>query len=184
MKGRSDFIYFNPRTGEEVSKSCDDAPIYVYSELEKKMKKYGATNVLIEMMRRSRENFILIQDPDDMRSGHWTGLEFKPEEKEIYFFSSYGGKPDEEKNKWIPRKDRVESGQELNVLNDGLKCFAQNGWTVHYSQYKYQKPDDGTATCGIWTSAFMNSGLNPDEFNRVTKRQRLTPRDYYYAFFK
>lgn len=179
----SDVVYFNPRTGEEVSRSCGGAPIYLYSELAEEMKRGGAFDVLCNIMRRSLKNFILVQDPDEMTSGHWTALEFVPDKQEVYFFSSYGGKPDEEKNKWIPFTARSASGQVLNVLNDGLKEFAKRGWTVHYSQYKYQVPGDDTATCGIWASAFMNSGLNPDEFHRTTKRRRLTAKDYFDAYF-
>lgn len=181
----SESILYKPRSGEEVSESCGGAPIYLYSDLARAMRKEGAVNVILQLMSRSLKNFILVQDPDNMLSGHWTGLEFNPPEREIYFFSSYGGKPDEEKRKWLPKKARVKSGQNLDVLNDGLKEFAKGGWTIHYSQYPYQKPGDDTATCGIWTSAFMNSGLDPDEFHEQTKRHKRAPEDYYYnRYFK
>lgn len=176
-------IIYKPRTGDEISKATHGAPVYLYSELVNRAKQIGPAGVLLEMMKKHNKNFILVQDPHKMNSGHWTALEFKPLSKEVYFFSSYGGMPDREKMAWISPQELQQSGQVMNVINDGLKQFALHGWQVHYSQYRYQKPGDNTATCGIWSSAFMNSGENPDVFYRNTKRRRLSPVDYYQAYF-
>lgn len=153
-------ILYSPRKGREV---LDAAPpgtgLYLYSELASDPR--SPFSVLSSM---KRNNIILLQDPDKMNSGHWLALSFRPELREAYFFSSYGGRPDQEKMRWVPRSELVRSGQQRNVLNDGLKELAQRGWTIYYNDYPYQREGDKTATCGIWSAAFLNSGMNPDDF--------------------
>lgn len=178
-------IFYKPKTGEQVrAATFSNPPIYLYSELVKMMREKGAANVLYAMMRRNHDSLILVQDPKNLRSGHWTSLSFHPDKKEVYFFSSYGGKPDAEKNEWLPASGLFSSGQDLNVFNDGLKTLMKrDGWEVHYNQYPYQVVGDNTATCGIWCAAFMNSRLNPDEFNRYVKYGGYDPIVFYRLFF-
>ncbi len=178
-------ILYKPKTGDQVrAATYSHPPIYLYSELVEKMKKRGARNVLIDMAQRNSDSLILVQDPKNLRSGHWTCLSFHPEKREVYFFSSYGGKPDVEKNQWLPQSGLMRSGQDLNVFNDGLKdLMRRDNWTIHYSQYPYQVVGDGTATCGIWCAAFMNSGLNPDEFNHYVRYGGYDPISFYRMYF-
>lgn len=136
------------------------------------------------MFNRSRNHIILLQDPDKMSSGHWLGLSIHPERREIFYFSSYGGKPDVEKHRWIPADSMIESHQSTDVFNDGLKeLMEEDGWTIHYNQYRYQIEGDRTATCGIWTAAFLRTGMNPDDFNWFVEDLGLTPVHLYYAYF-
>ena len=178
-------IIYKPKTGKQVQNATlTHPPIYLYSELVKKMKESDASEVLYDMMRRNPNSLILVQDPKNLRSGHWTSLSFNPRKRDIYFFSSYGGKPDVEKNEWLPHAGLLRSGQELNVFNDGLKkLMLRDGWTIHYNQYPYQTVGDNTATCGIWCAAFMNSGLNPDEFNEYVKYGGYDPISFYKLYF-
>lgn len=177
-------ILTKPRTGAEVQNATfSHPPIYLYSELDKMAAKRRSVDVLRKMMKRNKDSIILVQDPKNMHSGHWTSLSFIPEKKKAYFFSSYGGKPDVEKNEWIPNDALEQSNQAINVINDGLKYLAKHGWEVHYSQYPYQKAGDNTATCGIWCTAFMNSGLNPDEFHELVKYGGYTPEFFYQLYF-
>ena len=95
----SDIIY-KPRTGDEIQRACrgvDEAPIYLYGDICNAMRKEGVkpVDVILDILRKSPKNFILIQNPRRPNSGHWTSLSWNPYLKEIYFFSSYGGKPDE-----------------------------------------------------------------------------------------
>lgn len=179
-------ILLEPRTGDEVQKAVNgDVPVYLYSDLCKRMKGTSSFDVLEGMMNQSLKNIILIQDPNKMNSGHWTSLSFYPRRKEAYFFSSYGGMPDREKMQWISDDDLQRSGQSPNIFNDGLKDFVtKKGWTIHYNQYPYQKVGDSTATCGIWMAAFLNSDLNPDDFNTFTRTFDLDAPEYYKIFFK
>lgn len=162
-------IVYEPRTGTEMERATRDrVPIYKYSELCDMAKKYGATRMLAHMFRRSNDNIVLLQDPDDMNSGHWLSVSRNLPRHEIYFFSTYGGKPDVEKIEWMNEDDLYASGQIMNIFNDGLRDLQQHGWTIHYNDYPYQKSGDHTAVCGIYTAAFLRSGLNPEEFERET----------------
>lgn len=144
--------------------------IYLYSRLAR-----GARDPPSLLKKLGRYNLILLQDPKQMNSGHWTSLTLDGRRGLAYFFSSYGGKPDEEKVKWITHKQLKESGQLPNILNDLLKYLFLRGWAVYYNDFPYQIEGDDTASCGIWTSAFLNSGKNPDEF--AAKHE---PPSYYY----
>lgn len=180
----NDEIIYQPRTGEEMAKATLNAPIYLYSELCKQVKKHGIRRVLSHMFSISPHSVILLQDPEKMSSGHWMSLSIHPGKKQIYYFSTYGGKPDVEKNEWMTEDDLLMSGQEPNIFNDGLKDMQKSGWEIHYNDHPYQKPGDNTATCGIYTAAFIRSGMNPEEFYQNHKRHHLTPHDYYKAYFK
>ena len=184
-------IFSSPRTGEEMQKAirlnAPDAriPIMKYSDICQMMGEYGPVKTIKEIYSRNGEKtLILLQNPEKMNSGHWISLTILPRSHTIYFFSSYGGKPDEEKNRWLDRMARIASGQERNALNDGLKELHNRGWTIHYNDYPFQVEGDGSATCGIWTAAFLNMDLNPDEFEYFTRRNNLSYLDYYNAFFK
>lgn len=176
-------VYFTPRKGSEMKKAVPGAELAVYSRICELVSKYGAPRIISHMFSKSPLWIILLQDPQKLNSGHWMGLSIHPGKKEIYFFSTYGGKPDFEKNKWLKEDDQIMSGQNTNALNDGLKEMAKNGWTIHYNDHPYQFEGDGSATCGIWTAAFLNSGLNPDQFYLFNLFHNMGAEDYFRAYF-
>lgn len=181
-------IKYEPRSGEEMEAATEHkVPIYKYSDLCKIAKRTSPVGMLSQMFRRSPDNIILLQDPAKMNSGHWISVSRNLGRKEIYFFSTYGGKPDAEKVQWMTDDDLLESGQDLNIFNEGLHELQRHGWEIHYNDYQYQKPDDDTATCGIFTAAFLRSGKNPDEFEAETKRIIASGQDpavvYYRRYF-
>lgn len=180
-------IVFKPRDGDEMqTASLHKAPVYKYSDLCELAKKYGSTTMLSHMFKRSNENIILLQDPNKMNSGHWFSVSRNPQKKEIYFFSTYGGKPDIEKINWISEDDLYESGQLMNIFNDGLRECQKHGWEIHFNDYPYQKEGDHTAVCGIYTIAFLRSGKNPDEFKKETlkiAKDGINPAVYYFDKF-
>lgn len=178
-------ILYCPRSGDEIQRAAyGSPPIYLYSTLCEEMKKTGnPVEVLENMFSKSLKNFILIQNPKRMNNGHWCSLSMNPYTREIYFFSSYGGRPDEEKNQWISRQGRILSGQDANLLNDGLKQMMKRGWTIHFNQYPYQVKGDKTATCGIWTVAFLNSNMNPDDFFQHCAKYNISAIDFYKQYF-
>lgn len=185
-KREHDIIY-SPRDGSEMeTATLHHTPIYKYSDLCKLAQKYGPTRMLSHLFKRSNDNIILLQDPDHMNSGHWLSVSRNPRKKQIYFFSTYGGKPDIEKISWIPEDDLHESGQYLNIFNDGLRDCQKHGWEIHYNDYPYQKEGDHTAVCGIYTVAFLRSRKTPDEFKKDTlqlAKRGINPGIYYYDQF-
>lgn len=182
-------ILFTARTGSEMEDATHHRiPIYTYSDLCKYAKTFGPVRMLAHLFMRSNDMIVLLQDPKDMNSGHWFSVSRNLPKRDIYFFSTYGGKPDVEKVKWMAEDDLHESGQFLNIFNDALRVLQQHGWTIHYNDYPYQKPNDKTAVCGIYTAAFLMSGANPDEFEKETKelmKRGINPAIYYYnKYFK
>lgn len=181
---REKSIIYEPRTGDEMSRATQHrVPIYRYSELCKLAEKGGPNRMLASMFKRSPNNIILLQDPSDMNSGHWISVSQNLPKKEIYFFSTYGGKPDVEKITWLKEDDLKESGQFINIFNDGLRNLQLHGWKIHYNDFPYQKIADDTAVCGIYTVAFLRSKLNPDEFEKETldiARRGINPAVFYY----
>ena len=178
-------ILFQPRTGTQMKKATlHRAPIYLYSDLCKEADRIGSMRMLANMAKRSNWNIILLQDPSDMRSGHWLCIVFVPRKRSIYFFSSYGKKPDVEKVKWLPADELLASHQKNNIFNDGLRDFQRKNWTIHYNDHAYQKYGEHTATCGIYVAAFIRSGLNPDEFLKRHEGMHLTPKHYYDMYFR
>lgn len=177
-------IVYKPRDGDEMTNAAlHRAPVYKYSELCELAEKYGSARMLSKMFQRSDNNIILLQDPSNMNSGHWISVSRNPSKKQIYFFSTYGGKPDVEKIRWIPEDDLYESGQIINIFNDGLRDCQKHGWEIHYNDFPYQVEGDHTATCGIYTIAFLRSGKTPDEFKEETLqilKQGKNPAVYYF----
>lgn len=181
-------ILYKPRTGEEMEEATlHKVPVHLYSDLCRLGQQHGADRLLAHMFKQSDDHIILLQNPSDMKSGHWISVSRNPARKDVYFFSTYGGKPDAEKVEWLNEDDLRESGQFLNIFNEGLRNMQRHGWTVHYNDVEYQKPNDHTATCGIYTVAFLRSGKNPDEFKRETARIKAAGRDpaieYYKRYF-
>ncbi len=120
-----------------------------YETLEKLLHPYNKVVILFE----SKPN-----------NGHWTCL-FKNSEGEIYFFDSYGMKPESElrysagMNKYL--------NQRRNTL---LRLFDNH--LVKYSDYQLQKWKKGTNTCGRYVIARMCCDhLNSHEFAELLRSQ-------------
>ena len=166
-------ILYKPRTGDEMRKATlNKAPIYKYSELCDEASKVGIRKMLANMFSRGNQAIVLLQDPKNPNSGHWFGINRIPRKREIYFFSTYGGKPDIEKIDWMSEDELVKSGQILHIFQKGLRDLQQRGWEIHYNDHPYQYEGDDTAFCGIMTAAFLRSGQNPDEFFKVNDKMR------------
>ena len=92
--------------------------------------------------------------------GHWMCI--KRTGDRISFFDSYGEFPDKQK-KHVPKDFLEESGQSYNKLCE-LLLKASYKYTIEFSEYKYQKKDGRTATCGQWCCVFIESDLTTDDF--------------------
>lgn len=184
LSERERSIIYDPRDGDEMENATlHHVPIHKYSDLCRLSEKHGPASMLAHMFRQNDDHIILLQDPSNMDSGHWISVSRNVPKKEIYFFSTYGGKPDIEKLQWMNEDDLKESGQFINIFNEGLRTLQQHGWEIHYNDYPYQKEGDNTAVCGIYTAAFLRSGKNPDEFKKevmLLKRHGINPAVYYY----
>lgn len=171
MKLKKRDIIKEGRTDLEMADATlHKAPVIMYSDLCRIANKKGAVRTISQMFKQSNQNIILLQDPNDEMTGHWIGVVRNLPKREIYFFSTYGGKPDEEKVEWLPKELLRRSDQLMNIFNDAFKVYSKHGWKVFYNDFPYQVEGDDTATCGIFTAAFLRSKKNPDEFAKDTKK--------------
>lgn len=180
MSSKKVFSPYQPTTGEQVRRASHGVPIYVYSEIANLNPVF-----LPELLggKYKKAMIVLVQDPRNPSVGHWTCVVYNPRNDEYYFFSSYGGRPDEEKNSYIKESDLLSSNQINNFISDGLRILFDQGKKIHYNEYEYQTIGDNTATCGIWCVAFILSGMNPTQFHNFVIKNKLTAKDFYYNFF-
>lgn len=75
--------------------------------------------------------------------GHWCSL-FKINDNEIEFFNSYGGFPDDSL-KYIPKKYRIKSGQDIPILSFLLM---NSPYKLFYNEFPFQKINSDIKTCG------------------------------------
>jgi hypothetical protein len=111
---------------------------------------------------------ILLYTPHDPKSGHWVCLMRHPDS--IYYFDSYGDRPDEE--------------EDLNGQSPTLTRLLQaSGLPVFYNTHQYQKLRDDIATCGRWCAIRLHyKDKTEDQFNRIVKRFKGTPDEFVAAF--
>lgn len=182
-------IIFEPRDDEELKDATlHKVPIHKYSDLARMAEKHGPQALLSHMFRQAKDHIILLQNPKNMNSGHWFSVSCRPKHKQIYFFSTYGKKPDIEKMEWMDEDDLRESGQLLNIFNEGMREMQKHGWEIHFNDHKYQDERDKTATCGIYTVAFIRGKDDPETFYKKTQeiREQLGGKDpalYYYKLY-
>lgn len=168
-----------PTSDSEVYNASHGTPIYLYSDISR----MNPSNLPNLLGGPHDSAIILVQDPRDPNVGHWTAVVYNPRKDEYYFFSSYGGRPDEEKVSFMSERERALSGQSQNFISDGLKRLFLKGKKVHYNEFPYQQVNDGTSTCGIWAVAFILSGMNPTQFHNYILRNHLTAEKLWNKYF-
>ena len=117
-----------------------------YKNIEDLLNPYGAVVILLE----TKHDF-----------GHWICI--KMTGNVISFFDSYGDFPDQQK-KFVNTKFLKDSGQKFNIICKMLDD-ASYKYTIEFSDWRLQNMDDlSIATCGLWCSVFIKSGMLVDEF--------------------
>nr|CAI9421340.1 PRO [Cafeteriavirus-dependent mavirus] len=85
----------------------------------------------------------------------------------VYFFDSYGGRPDVDQKRYsgTQRKDLYK--EEENSL---INLLLESGYDVDYSHHKLQSLTNNSATCGRWClTRCALKNLTNDEFAQVIK---------------
>lgn len=156
MKGKINLKQHLEGYGEEV-KQVEEEPmddtdirenigentkILKYTDLSK----YKSIN---DLLPRQRDYCYLLY-LDDYNKGHWTAL--IRDGKDIYFFCSYGSKPDEPLT-WVDCNTRIKLGTAVpfltRLLNDA------NGYNIYYNPIKYQQEKDDVNSCGRYITLFL-----------------------------
>lgn len=142
-----------PLDDSEIKQFIPDAQILPYNELIK----YKS---LDELLPEGKTIFLLYQLSPN--SGHWTVLRRK--NNHVYFFDSYGGKPDSQLN-FISETENQKLGITAPYLT---QLMDQSNLPIHYNTIPYQKDTNKTPinTCGRHGIFFA---LNNIEKNRNIK---------------
>jgi len=107
--------------------------------------------------------------------GHYCCLTRKGDT--LYFFDSYGGKPDIEQKKYAGDQRKELYQEEENTL---IRLFLNSDYKVDYSDYKLQSDKGNISTCGRWCLLrCAMSHLTNDEFyqeiKRLCKKNKISP---------
>lgn len=115
-------------------------------------------------------------------SGHWVCM-FKRKDM-IEYFSSYGDKPEAERN-WLSQEQLDDLGQDEPYLMNLLK---QSRCRVFYSTHEYQSDRQDINSCGRWCVArLICKDISNQQFYNLVKEQMkergLTKPDDWVALF-
>ena len=141
-------------SNKDVLKLLDNkAKVVLYPELHK-------FHTIDELLHPYDAVFLLYELKPQY--GHWTCL-FK-RGKEVEFFNSYGGIPDETLKK-IPNTYKSESHQNFPYL---VNLLYNSPYEIHYNEYDFQKHSPDVKTCGRWAALrLLMKDFTIDEFKHV-----------------
>jgi len=107
--------------------------------------------------------------------GHWTTIFYGPPQEEcdlefprIYFFDSYGLKPDDELE-WVDIEFRQKAWNDMRILSRLLKNTPSE---IDYNNYRLQKMQKNVNTCGKWCAArLMLQHLDSEAFAELFQEE-------------
>lgn len=112
--------------------------------------------------------------------GHWTCVRLEERAKRVTYFSSYGGKPDEEKNRKMTEEELIATKQLPNWLLHQLNLLRRMGYSIHYNDVEYQKNGDRSQSCGAWVAHYLTFAGSVEDFNNYVDRMcKLFKTDYH-----
>ena len=84
----------------------------------------------------------------------------------IFFFDSYGSKPDSQLN-FVPKDLKQELNSNHNYL---IRLMYDSGKNVEYNQYQFQSREPNVATCGRWCIARLRfPEISIDDYHDIFK---------------
>lgn len=120
--------------------------------------------------------FILLKT--NSNSGHWTCL--CRNQNIIYYFDSYGVKPDGELTNISPGL-RYQLHENSKALTRLIRTIP-SGYTFAYNNIQFQEYSESVNTCGKWCDVFCKcifKGLTLDQFQQRLKQLKTTYRTSY-----
>ena len=121
-----------------------------------------------------KDRGIVIFYPSTQSYGHYVALLKKGDT--VYFYDSYGGKPDIDQKRFSRAPREMLYPEEANTL---IKHFLKSNYKIDFSQHKHQAPPP-VATCGRHAlfRLLMNE-LSNDQFHvlliNLGKQMKRTP---------
>ena len=152
----------------------EDSDIYQLMGNHQKVLQYSALKnyeSILDLLPNVVDSCILLYELQQ-NVGHWVCV--RRINNEIYYFDSYGGKPDTPLS-WSKNTNKL-LGQGQPFLTE---LFKKSPIPVYINTVKYQnmnRPD--ITTCGLWCVAFIKSELDLNLFkkwiDKLKKKYKLT----------
>ena len=149
----------------DMHKALPNVPILTYEELGK----YKNIEALLPKVRDAIILFVELSQG----VGHWQSI--TRSDNNIYFFDSYGTRPDKALL-WIDKYMRKELNEQVPYVSYLLNEALSAGFNVSFNSFSYQnKKNTSISTCGRWCIAWVkwnnNQGNNsPKAFNKYIKK--------------
>lgn len=100
-------------------------------------------------------------------TGHWVTM-WKDGPNSVYYFDSYGKKPDAPRD-WLTEEKLEELGEDEPYLTQLLK---ESGYKVAYNTIPYQKTEDGMNDCGRWAvMRLITKDMDDKQFYNLVKEK-------------
>lgn len=149
----------------DMHKALPGVPILSYADL-------GKYKTIKELLPKARDAIILFVELQE-NIGHWQAL--TRSENNIYFFDSYGTRPDKALL-WIDKYMRKELNEQVPYVSYLLNEALSAGFNVSFNSFRYQnKKQTSISTCGRWCIAWVKWNKNqvnnsPKAFNKYIKK--------------
>lgn len=138
-----DSLIYKSMSDTDLHEYFPNARILKYSELP--------TETPAEDFLKKGEVVYILYEAEE-NSGHWVAMCRSAKPDSIYYFDSYGNKPDVPLT-WVDKKTNERLGQGKPTLTNMFKITKI---PVYYNNYEYQDKDDKQmATCGRFATSFL-----------------------------
>jgi hypothetical protein len=98
---------------------------------------------------------------------HWVALYINLAKKQIYFFDSYGIKPEKEIREFMARCANYMTGSNMtggNKYNDKNCLYEKGSVDIRWNKTRHQR---GGSECGVYSISFILRLLNGQEFDQI-----------------
>jgi hypothetical protein len=96
---------------------------------------------------------------------HWVSLYMNIKEKQIYFFDSYGFKPEKEIREFIAKWANYMSKSDKYTATN---CLTEKGdIDIKWNQQRHQR---GASECGVYSISFILRLLNGEKFENINNK--------------
>ncbi len=109
--------------------------------------------------------------------GHWCAMVVLGDKytngRQIWYYDSYGEFPGHQVSH-IPVSYRKSTRQDQNKIGKFLKKAYDLGYKIIWNNHRHQKYGRDINTCGRWCALFLASRVDPDKFDKLVKKYKLT----------
>ena len=147
---------------------------------------------------QNKLGFVFNLDEHWQSGSHWVALYSDLDKKQIYFFDSYGKRPEkrirklvERISEWCYKKNYCnDSCSEINASDSFMKANSKNNLEKKLDvEFNHNRHQYKNSECGVYSLNFILRLLNGDSFKQITQEKTKDDdinecRDVYFKFSK